>query len=194
MRTVCVFCGSKKGRNPVYEQQTRQLGQCLAQEGLTLVYGGGHIGLMGVLADAVLESGGQVIGVIPRMLLDRELGHGGLTELLVVDTMHQRKALMAERADAFAALPGGVGTAEELFEIVTWAQLGLHRKPVGLLNTVGFFDPLLAWIDRAVEDGFIQMEHRQLLHVTTKPDELLEALRQHQPGPQMPKWVDAEAR
>ncbi|HZY83935.1 MAG TPA: TIGR00730 family Rossman fold protein, partial [Gemmataceae bacterium] len=134
MKRVCVFCGSSSGTRPEYAAAARRFGAALAGRGLGLVYGGGHVGLMGALADAVLAAGGEVVGVIPQALVDRELAHGGLTELLVVNTMHERKALMADRADAFAALPGGFGTADELFEILTWAQLGLHAKPVGLLN------------------------------------------------------------
>jgi uncharacterized protein (TIGR00730 family) len=194
MQTVCVFCGSEKGNNPLYAQEARRLGQMLARTGLKLVFGGGHIGLMGVLADAVLEAGGQVIGVIPQALADKELAHQGLTELHVVDTMHQRKALMADLSQAFVALPGGYGTLDETFEILTWAQLGIHTKPIGLLNTAGFFDPLLAWIDRAVADRFLRAEHRKLLNVATDPDKLLDALRRHEPAPQMPKWIEAEDR
>jgi uncharacterized protein (TIGR00730 family) len=141
-----------------------------------LVYGGGHIGLMGVLADAVLAGGAQVFGVIPQSMVERELAHGGLTELHIVQTMHQRKAKMAELADAFAALPGGYGTADEFFEILTWAQLGLHNKPIGLLNVDGYFDPLLAWIDRAVADGFLRLEHRKLLQAANDESLLLRML------------------
>ncbi|MFO0929845.1 MAG: TIGR00730 family Rossman fold protein [Gemmataceae bacterium] len=148
-RAVCVFCGSSTGNRVEYTDAARALGRALSERGLTLVYGAGDIGLMGLLADAVLETGGRVIGVIPRALVDRELGHNGLTELHVVETMHQRKALMADRADAFLALPGGFGTGDELFEILTWAQLGIHTRPIGLVNVAGYFDPLLAWIDRA---------------------------------------------
>jgi uncharacterized protein (TIGR00730 family) len=157
----------------VYADSARRLGAALAARGWGLVYGGGHIGLMGVLADAVLAGGGPVFGVIPQSMVERELAHGGLTELYVVDTMHQRKAKMAELADGFAALAGGFGTADELFEILTWAQLGLHAKPVGLLNVAGFFDPLLAWIDRAVADGFLRREHRGLLEVAGDEEGLL---------------------
>src|SRR5262245_59376483 len=142
MRSVCVFCGSSLGGRPVYAEAARRLGAALAARGLELVFGGGHIGLMGVLADAVLAAGGQAVGVIPRALVEKELAHSGLTELHVVETMHQRKALMADRAGAFAALPGGYGTAEEMFEIITWSQLRIHEKPVGFLNTAGYFDGL----------------------------------------------------
>src|SRR5438105_253290 len=156
MKRLCIFCGSAIGTNSRYAADALNLGALLVQEGWGLVFGGGHIGLMGVLADAVLEAGGEVIGVIPQALVDRELAHSGLTELRIVSTMHERKALMADLSHAFAGLPGGYGTADEFFEILTWAQLGIHHKPIGLLNTAGFFDPLLAWIDRAVADGFIR--------------------------------------
>ncbi len=194
MQTLCVFCGSAKGTNPVYAEATRQLGQALVRAGLTLIFGAGHVGLMGVLADAVLEAGGKAVGVIPQALVDRELAHRALTEMHVVDTMHQRKALMADLSEAFVALPGGYGTLDETFEVLTWAQLGIHTKPIGLLNTAGYFDPLLTWIDRAVADGFLRTEHLELLNVATNPEELLEALRHHEPAPQMPKWIDLKER
>lgn len=194
MQTVCVFCGAAKGRNPLYAEEAHRLGRALVREGFALVFGGGHIGLMGVIADAVLEAGGQVIGVIPQALADKELAHQGLTELHVVDSMHQRKALMADRSDAFVALPGGYGTLDETFEILTWAQLGIHTKPIGLLNTAGYFAPLLDWLDRAVEERLLRDEHRQLLYVATEPDELLDLLRRHEPAPQMPKWIDSDER
>lgn len=176
MKYLCVFCGSSTGRPAIYAESARRFGMALAARGRGLVYGGGHIGLMGVIADAVLQAGGSVIGVIPRSMVERELAHERLTELHVVETMHQRKALMAERADGFAALPGGFGTADELFEILTWRQLRLHDKPIGLLNVAGFFDPLLAWMDRTVEDGFLRAEHRALIHVEDQPDRILDLL------------------
>jgi len=176
MRRLCVFCGSRTGDVESYRTAAQRLATLLAARGIGLVYGAGHIGLMGVLADAVLQAGGTVIGVIPRALVDRELAHQGLTELRIVDSMHQRKAAMAELADAFVALPGGYGTADELFEVLTWAQLGLHSKPIGLLNTAGFFDPLLAWLDRTVADGFVKVKYRQLLHTADDPEDLLRIL------------------
>ena len=176
MKYLCVFCGSKKGIPSVYAESARRFGTALAARGLGLVYGGGHVGLMGILADAVLQAGGPVVGVIPRSMVESELAHEQLTELHVVETMHQRKALMAERAVAFAALPGGVGTADEFFEIVTWRQLRLHDKPIGLLNIAGFFDPLLAWLDRTVEDGFFRREKRGLIHVADEPEQLVNLL------------------
>jgi uncharacterized protein (TIGR00730 family) len=194
MKYLCVFCVSSKGGPAIYEETVRRFGQRLAARGLGLVYGGGHVGLMGILADAVLQSGGPVIGVIPRSMVERELAHRQLTELHVVETMHQRKALMADRSDGFAALPGGFGTADELFEILTWAQLGLHTKPIGLLNITGFFDPLLAWVDQCVGQGFLRPEHRELLEVSTDIEGLLEILLRGKPSPQIPKWIDAEDR
>src|SRR5436190_10401801 len=162
-RRLCVFCGSKAGSKEVYTLSARRFGKAMVERGLGLVYGGGHIGLMGILADAVLAAGGEAIGVIPQNMIDKELAHRKLTKLHVVSTMHQRKALMADLADGFAALPGGFGTADELFEILTWSQLGLHGKPVGLLNVAGYFTPLLAWLDHAVREQFLRLEHRRLL-------------------------------
>jgi hypothetical protein len=178
----------------VYAEAARQFGAALGQHRLRLVFGAGHVGLMGVVADAVLQAGGEAVGVIPQALVDKELAHTNLTALHVVDTMHQRKALMADLADGFAALPGGYGTADEFFEILTWAQLGLHAKPIGLLNTAGFFDPLLAWVDRAVEEGFLRPEHRELLRVAAEPDALLDLLQAARPIPETPKWIDAGDR
>lgn len=176
MKYLCVFCGSSIGGPRIYAEAARRFGEALARRQWGLVYGGGHIGLMGILADTVLQAGGSVLGVIPRSMVERELAHEHLTELHIVETMHQRKALMAERSSAFAALPGGVGTADELFEIVTWRQLRLHSKPIGLLNVAGFFDPLLAWLDRTVADGFLRAEHRGLMHVAEEPERLLDLL------------------
>lgn len=176
MRRLCVFCGSSLGNRPDYTESGRTLGKLLAARRIELVFGAGHIGLMGVLADAVLDAGGRAVGVIPKGLVDRELAHGRLSALHVVDTMHQRKALMADLSDAFVALPGGYGTLDELFEILTWGQLGLHAKPIGLLNVGGFFDPLLAWVERAVGEGFVRPEHRRLIRVEEDPGQLLDAL------------------
>jgi uncharacterized protein (TIGR00730 family) len=176
MPNLCVFCGSQRGSRPEHAATAAQLGAALACRGIGLVFGGGHIGLMGVLADTVLAAGGQAIGVIPQALVDRELAHQQLTALHVVATMHDRKALMAQFADGFLALPGGYGTLEELFEIVTWKQLGLHEKPIGLLNGAGFFDPLLHWIEGAISEGFIKPKHRELLIVGEEIDPLLDQL------------------
>ena len=179
MKAVCVYCGSAKGADPVFEQAGEDLARHLVDAGIALVYGGGRIGLMGVLADAVMRLGGQVTGVIPQALMDREVGHPGLTKLHVVKDMHARKAMMAELSDGFIALPGGMGTLEELFEMLTWAQIGLHEKPVGLLNVAGFYDGLLAFLDHQTRQGFIRPEHRQLLAHDIQAAGLLERLRAH---------------
>ena len=194
MKYLCVFCGSSKGGPAIFAEAARRFGHGLAARGLGLVYGGGHVGLMGILADAALQAGGPVIGVIPRSMVERELAHRQLTELHVVETMHQRKALMADRSDGFAALPGGFGTADELFEILTWAQLGLHSKPIGLLNIAGFFDPLLTWLDHCVGQGFLRCEHRELLQISPDAEELFEMLLKTKSPPQIPKWINAEDR
>jgi uncharacterized protein (TIGR00730 family) len=170
---ICVFCGASPGRDPAHAELAREVGAGLARRGIGLVYGGGRVGLMGALADGALAAGGQVHGVIPRALVDRELAHGGVTELHVVDTLHQRKARMAELSDAFVALPGGLGTLEELAEVLSWAQLDLHRKPIGLLDRAGYFEPLLAFLDRAVDEGFLARSHRALLAVEADLDALL---------------------
>lgn len=175
-RKVCVFCGSSDGLRPAYRSAAAILGRLLGDAGLGVVYGGAHVGLMGALADAALEAGGEVLGVIPRALEDRELAHPGLTQLYVVETMHERKAKMAEEADAFLALPGGFGTLDEFFEILTWAQLGIHNKPCLLLNTCGYFDPLLAFLDQAVEQGFLKRENRGLIRLAREPHEVLSLL------------------
>jgi uncharacterized protein (TIGR00730 family) len=173
---LCVFCGSRAGSAEIYRQHAIELAGLMASKGIGLVFGAGHIGLMGVLADAVLAAGGEAIGVIPRSLVDRELAHGSLTELHIVETMHQRKALMEELSDAFAALPGGYGTADEMFEMLTWAQLGIHAKPIALLNSGGFFDPLLQWLEGTVAEGFMKPKHRQLLLAAQTPVELFDRL------------------
>jgi uncharacterized protein (TIGR00730 family) len=173
---ICVFCGSASGRAPTYTAAARELGQLLAKRGIGLVYGGGNVGLMGELADAVLDAGGRAIGVIPQQLVDREIAHGGLTELHVVENLHQRKALMAELADAFLTLPGGVGTMEELFEVWSWGRLGLHSKPCGLLNVNGYFDSLRTLTDQMVTEGFLEPVHRELLLIEEQPSVLLDRL------------------
>ena len=189
MRRVCVFCGSSNGANPVYLEAARAMGRALAGRGIGLVYGGGSTGLMGVVADAALEAGGEVVGVIPRALQLRELAHGGLTALHVVGSMHERKARMAELADGFVALPGGMGTLEELAEMITWAQLGLHAKPVGLLDVAGYYAPLTAFFDRATAEGFIRREHRGLVVVATEAGALLDRFAAWTP-PQIERWID----
>jgi uncharacterized protein (TIGR00730 family) len=190
MHAVCVFCGSSAGTNPAHREAARSFGTLLARENLTLVYGGGHVGLMGIVADAVLVAGGRVVGVIPRFMIEKELAHTGLTELLVVESMHARKALMAERSDAFVALPGGFGTGDELFEILTWRQLRLHGCPVGILNVDGFFDPLLTWLDRMVADGLLRPSNRSFLEVATTPEEMLRRLRHPTQPTHEEKWYE----
>ncbi len=178
---ICVFCGSASGRNPRHAAAARAMGQTLARRGIGLVNGGGHVGLMGATADGALEAGGEAIGVIPRALVDRELGHKGMTALRVVEDMHERKALMAELSDAFIALPGGIGTLEELFEAWTWAGLGIHRKPVGVLDVEGYWDPLIAMVDRMVDEGFLPSHLRDALLVAQEPDALVDAIQAYQP-------------
>ncbi|RZU03077.1 TIGR00730 family Rossman fold protein [Rivibacter subsaxonicus] len=176
--SICVYCGSRHGERPAYTAAARLLGTTIGELGMRLVYGGGNVGLMGEVADAALAAGAPVLGVIPRALMEREVGHRGLTELRVVETMHQRKQLMAEQADAFIALPGGIGTFEELFEVWTWRQLGYHDQPIGLLNIGGYYDPLLQFLDRSVAEGFVSSAVRALLQVDTDPLRLLDALAQ----------------
>jgi len=176
LRTLCVYCGSSTGNDAAYAAAARALGTAMAGRGLSLVYGGGHVGLMGIIADAVLAAGGKVTGVIPTALMDSEVGHDRLTTLHVVEDMHERKAMMAELADGFIAMPGGIGTLEELFEVMTWLQLGYHAKPVGVLNVNGFYDGLLAFLDRQRDEGYLRSEHRSLLIEDGKPDALLDRI------------------
>lgn len=176
LERICVFCGSKVGTRKAYAEAARQVGTTLAGRGIQLVYGGGHIGLMGEAADAALAAGGQVVGIIPEFMVDFEIAHHGLTELVVVESMHERKAEMAARADGFLALPGGWGTLEEVFEVTTWAQLGLHEKPVGLLDVDRFFAELVGFLDHAADEGFIKRKHRNLLHVDADLDTLLDRM------------------
>jgi hypothetical protein len=173
---ICVYCGSKRGKKNRHRESAITLGHEMARRGIGLIYGGGHVGLMGDLATAVMDAAGHVTGVIPRALMDRELGHEGVTELLVVDDMHERKATMARDADAFIALAGGYGTLEELFEVVAWAQLDIHDRPVGLLNTNGYYDHLLQFLDSSVDAGFLRTHHRNLLKVAENPIALLDEL------------------
>ncbi len=194
VRRLCVFCGSAVGGPAVYADAARRLGEVMAGQDLELVFGAGHIGLMCVLADAVLAAGGVAIGVIPQALVDKELAHRRLTGLHVVRTMHERKALMADLSDAFVALPGGYGTCDEFFEILTWAQLHLHTKPIGLLNVAGYFDRLLEWLDHTVAEGFVRPTHRRLLLQATDPEELLRLLREYRPPEEEPKWIDLAER
>ncbi len=178
LRRVCVYCGSRPGRRPAYAHAAHRLGELLAESGIGLVTGGGKVGLMGVVADAVLEGGGEALGVIPKALFDREVGHAGLTELYVVRTMHERKAAMADLSDAFVALPGGLGTLEEIAEALTWAQLGIHAKPCGVLDVDGYYAPLVRFLDHAVDQGFVHPEHRAAVVVASEPEALLDGLRE----------------
>jgi uncharacterized protein (TIGR00730 family) len=191
MRAVCVFCGSNPGSRPEYLEATRGLGRLLAGRGSTVIYGGAHVGTMGALADAALAAGGEVVGVIPRQLVDAEVAHEGLSKLHVVPSMHERKALMAQLADGFIALPGGLGTLEEWAEITTWSQLGLHTKPVGLLNVLGYYDHLLSFLDHAAAERFLRPEHRGLVLAGADPAALLTAMASWQP-PGAPKWIGAD--
>ncbi|ACR29693.1 TIGR00730 family Rossman fold protein [Burkholderia glumae] len=190
MKSVCVYCGSASGVRGVYAEAARGFGQALAAAELTLVYGGGRVGLMGIVADAVLAAGGRAIGVIPQLLLDKEVGHQGLTELHVVPDMHHRKKMMADRSDAFVAMPGGAGTLEEFFEVFTWAQLGYHRKPVALLNVEGFYDPLVAMLRHTVDEGFMANPYLDSLCIDTTAGGLLDQLRRYRP-PARDKWQPA---
>jgi uncharacterized protein (TIGR00730 family) len=192
MRRICVYCGSNAGARPAYAAAARGLARACAARGLGLVYGGGNVGLMGVLADAAMELGSEVIGVIPRALADQEVAHTGITKLEVVGSMHERKARMAELADAFLALPGGLGTLEELFEAWTWTQLGFHAKPCGLLDVDGYYGPLVGFLERSVAEGFLRSEHRAALLVGTDPAELLGGLAAWRAAPRG-KWLDREA-
>lgn len=191
LQNLCVYCGSNSGTRPEYAIEARRFAEALVDRNIGLIYGGASIGLMGVVADTVLAAGGTVTGVIPRALLRKEVVHHGLTELVITESMHARKAKMAQLADAFVALPGGIGTFEELFEIWTWTQLGFHRKPCALFNALGYFDPLVRFLDHAVEEGFLKPMHRSMLLVSDSAENLLEALRSYRP-PVVEKWVGAE--
>lgn len=189
MKRVCVFCGSSPGARPAYRAAAEAFGTLLAARGIGLVYGGASVGLMGAVADAALAAGGEVVGVLPRALATKELSHGRLTELRLVDSMHERKAQMADLSDGFVALPGGVGTFEELFEILTWAQLGLHEKPCALLDVDGYFASLLAFLDHAVDERFVRPQHRAMLLVDDAPERLLDAMTRYR-APRVEKWLD----
>jgi len=191
MKRICVFCGSNNGITTVYSEAARVMGLVLSRRRIGLVYGGGSIGLMRVIADTVLREGGEVIGVIPEALATKEVAHRGLKDLRVVGSMHERKALMVELSDAFIALPGGYGTLEEFCEVLTWAQLGLHRKPCGILNVKGFYDPLLSFFDHALSEGFVREVHRSLILVDEDPERLLDKLIDYKP-PVLDKWIDQD--
>lgn len=189
IRKVCAFCGSSPGARPDYSLAAKKLGRRLADRGTGLVYGGARVGTMGDIADAVLKEGGEVIGVMPRLLVEKEVAHEHLTELHVIDTMHERKSLMADLSDGFIALSGGLGTLDELFEVVTWAQLGMHAKPCGLLNVCGYFDLLKAYLDHAVSERFIEPRHREMILMDESADALLDQFESYQP-PVVEKWLD----
>lgn len=190
MTSICVFCGANKGGRPEYESLTRQLAQSLVRRGLRAVYGAGRVGLMGVLADEVLGAGGAITGVIPDFLKKMEVCHLGLTELIEVETMHQRKQIMAEISDGFFVLPGGYGTLDEFFEILTWKQLNLHQKPIGLFNYAGYYDHLIAHMDVMVREGFLRRENRELVIIENDLEKLLDRMQQYQPGKSAEKWLD----
>lgn len=191
MRRICVFCASSPGNRPEYRASAEDLGKALVKRNIGVVYGGGKVGLMGALADSVLAEGGEAIGVIPEQLMAREIGHPGLTKLHVVRSMHERKAMMADLSDAFIALPGGFGTLEEFFEVVTWAQLGLHSKPCGILNVLGYYSALLSMLDHAVQERLLRPENRELVLAKDSVPELLEALAEWRPM-RVEKWLDRE--
>ncbi len=188
MNRICVFCGSKTGNSPLFLETAIQLGRVLAERGLELVYGGASIGLMGAVADSVMAGGGKVVGVIPEAMASKEVAHDGVTEMHVVSSMHERKSMMARLADAFVALPGGFGSFEELLEMITWAQLGIHRKPVGILNVNGYYDPLIQLFEGAIEAGFIKPRNRQLFVIEQEADRLLQTLLAHKP-PEVKRWI-----
>jgi len=190
-KRICVFAGSQPGNAPQFQAAAVELGRKIAENGWSLVYGAGSVGLMGLIADAVLQAGGDVIGVIPDFLATKELLHPGLTQVHITEDMHTRKAKMAELSDAFIALPGGLGTFEEFFEVMTWAQLGVHSKPIGLLNSNQFYQPVVNLIDHAVETGFVRKEHRELISVAPTTNELLTAMLHHK-NPDIPKWFDLD--
>jgi uncharacterized protein (TIGR00730 family) len=192
VQRICVFCGASPGARPEYREATAGLARVLVGEGIGVVYGGGGVGLMGALADAVIAEGGDLTGVIPRALVDREIAHRDVMDMRVVGSMHERKALMAELSDAFIALPGGIGTLEELFEVYTWAQLGLHQKPCALLNVAGYYDGIAGFLAHAVSERFLREETRELLLIETDPAVLLERLYEFDPQEVVPKWIDRE--
>jgi len=189
MKNICVYCGANPGRQEAYSGAARDLAKALVDRDLGLVYGGASVGIMGLIADAVLQLGGRVVGVMPEALVRKEIAHKRLTELHVTQSMHERKNLMAELSDGFIAMPGGIGTLEEIFEIWTWAQLGFHAKPCGLLNVVGYFDSLTTFLDHAVTEQFVKKPHRSMLIVDHEPEALLDRFARYE-APSVPKWVD----
>jgi hypothetical protein len=188
MKSICVFCGSSYGALEAYADVARDTGRVIAEQGYTLVYGGAKVGLMGTVADAALEASGKVIGVLPRSLMDKEIGHEGLSELHLVDSMHERKAMMADLSDAFIALPGGVGTLEEIFEVWTWGQLGYHKKPCGFLNVEGYYDHLITFLDHQTQQGFTKQVMRDMAQLASSPLEMIRLFENYAP-PSAPKWI-----
>ncbi|GAB2204637.1 TIGR00730 family Rossman fold protein [Roseibium sp. ROS1] len=191
MKSICVFCGSSYGALEAYADIARETGRAIAEQGYTLVYGGAKVGLMGTVADAALAAGGKVIGVLPRSLQDKEIGHEGLSELHLVDSMHERKAMMADLSDAFIALPGGVGTLEEIFEVWTWGQLGYHKKPCGFLNAEGYYDHLIAFLDHQTDQGFTKQVMRDMAQIASSPLDMIRQFENYTP-PSAPKWINRD--
>lgn len=191
MKRLCTYCGASPGRRPEYLNAAESLGRTLAERGIGLVFGAGNTGMMGAVANAAIAGGGEAIGIIPHDLLRKESPYEDLTELVLVDSMHERKAMMAKMSDGFVALPGGLGTLEELFEVWTWAQLGFQRKPCALLNVAGYFDPLITFLDSAVTEGFVREQHRSMLIVVNSPDDLIQQLESYVP-PEVPKWLNGD--
>ena len=191
MKSICVFCGSSYGALEAYADIARETGRAIAEQGYTLVYGGAKVGLMGTVADAALAAGGKVIGVLPRSLQDKEIGHEGLSELHLVDSMHERKAMMADLSDAFIALPGGVGTLEEIFEVWTWGQLGYHKKPCGFLNAESYYDHLIAFLDHQTEQGFTKQVMRDMAQIASSPLDMIRQFENYTP-PSAPKWINRD--
>jgi len=189
MNSICVFCGSNTGTDPLYAAYARKLGALLAEKKIDLVYGAGNVGLMGVIADACLDAGGKVIGVIPGFLMAKEVGHTGLTELIQTESMHERKQIMSDRSQGFIAMPGGMGTMDEVCEIMTWAQLGLHSDPIGFLNVEGYYDPLLSFFDDMVEKKFLHQKNREMIMSHSEPEELIKLMDAYQ-APNVEKWID----
>ncbi|MFL9925668.1 TIGR00730 family Rossman fold protein [Herbaspirillum lusitanum] len=192
MKSICVYCGSSPGATPAYAEAARRLAQEMVKDNIALVYGGGNVGLMGIIASEVMKLGGEATGVIPKALLDKELGHNGLTRLHIVKDMHERKAMMAELSDGFVAMPGGMGTLEELFEVLTWAQLGFHYKPIALLNVDGFYNNLIAFVDHLVSQRFVSADQAKLMMHEAEPAKLIERFKTFKPS-YTSKWMDREA-
>jgi uncharacterized protein (TIGR00730 family) len=191
MKNICLFCGSAVGKNPIYQKTAKELGLLFVKNQIRLVYGGGKVGLMGIIADTVMQNGGKVVGVIPQFLIEMEVAHSRLSEQIMVKTMHERKKRMTDMAQGFIVMPGGLGTMDEFFEVLTWAQLGLHSKPIGLLNTNGFFDKLLDYIDFSVEEGFVKTQSRQMILVDTEPEALLDKMQNYEAG-HVKKWLSKQ--